>query len=124
MIPPPEYHPPYTYRTHSVGVRFSFLPAQLLPHWPIPVGLFVGISRQFVSTSGKYPGLVTSQGPVDHSPPGDVTTFEAGVNLEIRVYGRVSFRIEGHQLIPLGSTESDRMNKNRRAFTGGLSCTF
>jgi hypothetical protein len=124
MIPPPEYHPPYTYRTHSVGIRFSFMPAHLLPHWPIPVGLFIGISRQFISVSGEYPTFMTSQGPTGRPAPRNVTAFEAGVNLEIRVYGRVGIRIEGHQLILLGITESDRMDKNRRAFTGGLGWTF
>lgn len=124
MIPPPEYHPPYTYRTHNVGIRFSFMPAHLLPHWPIPVGLFVGISRQFISMSGEYPTFMTSQGPTERPAPRNVTAFEAGVNLEVRVFGPLAVRVEGHQLIPLGTTESDRMQKERRAFTGGLSCTF
>jgi hypothetical protein len=124
MIPPPEYSPAHVFRTHSIGVRFSFLPKNLLPHWPIPVGLFVGLSRQFISMSGKYPDFMTSQGPIEQFVPHDVTAFEAGVNLEVRVIGPVAVRLEGHQLIPLGSTESDRMNKNRRGFTGGLAWTF
>ncbi|MDP2885349.1 MAG: hypothetical protein Q8P51_10055, partial [Ignavibacteria bacterium] len=33
----------YSYRSHIVGARFNFLPAKLLPHWPIPIGFFTGV---------------------------------------------------------------------------------
>lgn len=115
-------HVTYSYSSHIVGARFNFFPAKLLPHWPLPIGIFTGVAHHFIS--GKYVSGSGFDGRPGQDLAGDATTFEIGLNAEVEVLGPIAVRVEVQQFVPLGSKEFDQLQKNRRAYKVGLALTF
>ena len=116
------------YSIHAVGARIAVLPVDLLPHWVIPLGVFVGAGYHAV-TYRNIRGLTSSgansqlpRTPADLSL--DVFALEAGLNLEVRIYGPVAFRGEVRQLIPLEDGYPDGMMESRRSVTAGVAYRF
>lgn len=112
------------YSSHAVGGRVQVRPEELLPHWVIPAGIFVGaayhaatyriVSRHvFVETASH--GQILRRDFAEH-----ILALEAGVNLEIRIIGSFGIRIEGRQSIPLSGQFPDSMMEERRSITGGI----
>ncbi len=112
----------YSYSSHIVGGRFNFLPAKLLPHWPLPVGIFAGVGHHFIS--GKYVGGFGLDGAPGQDFTVGATTLEIGLNAEADLLGPIAVRGEVQQFISFGDGEFDRLQKNRRAYKVGLAFTF
>lgn len=112
----------YSYSSHLLGARFNIFPGKLLPHWPLPVGVFTGLAHHFIS--GKYVGGFGLDGRPGRDFTRSGNTFEAGINAELEALGPIAVRGEIHQLFPLGNEWLDRMQKNRRAYTVGLAVHF
>jgi|GEM_PF-1912044 len=115
-------HVTYSYSSHIVGARFNFLPAKLLPHWPLLIGVFTGVAHHFIS--GKYVGGFGYDGKLGQNITDDATTIEIGLNANVQVLGPVAVRGEVQQFFPLGNEEFDQLQKNRRAYKVGLAFTF
>jgi hypothetical protein len=112
----------YSHSSHIVGVRFNLLPAKLLPHWPLPIGVFTGVAHHFIA--GRYVGGFGFVGRPGQDFTDDANTLEIGLNAEVDVLGPIAIRGEIQQFIPLGSDYLDRMQKSRRAYKVGLTFTF
>jgi hypothetical protein len=112
----------YSYSSHIVGARFSFLPAKLLDHWPLPIGIFAGTAHHFIAA--RYIGGFGLDGNPGHEFTADATTVELGLNAEVQVLGPIGIRGEIQQFIPLRSDYFDRLQKNRRVYKLGLAFTF
>lgn len=115
-------HVTYSYSSHIVGTRFNFLPAQLLHHGPLAIGVFTGLAHHFISR--KYVGGSGLDGRPGQDFAGNANTLEIGFNAEVEVLGPIAVRGEVQQFVPLGSEEFDRLQKNRRAYKVGLAFTF
>jgi len=112
----------YSYSSHIVGVRLTFLPAKLLPHWPLPVGVFSGFAHHFISR--RYVGGFGYDGKHGQDFADDANTVEIGLNAEVDVLGPIAIRGEVQQFIPLGNDYFSQMQKNRRAYKVGLAFRF
>ena len=109
----------YSSTSHIVGVRIALLPAEMLPHWPLPVGVFTGVGYHFIAR--KYIGGTGVDGRPGRNITGHATTVDLGVNVEFQIFGPVGIRGEIQQFIPPGSGDFDRSQINRRAFKVGIS---
>jgi hypothetical protein len=112
----------HSFSSHIVGARFNLLLANVLPHWPQPLGVFTGVAHHFIS--GTYIGGVGLDGKPGRDYSDGVTTLEIGVNAKVDLFGPIAIRAEAQQFVPLGTKEFDRAQKNRRAFKVGLALTF
>lgn len=112
----------YSYASHIVGSRLGFRPEEAAPHWLIPLDIFVGLSRHFVSAT--YIGGFSLDGREGKDFKQTFTTAEVGVNVHITIIGPLSVAAEVHQLIPFGNELFDRRKKDRRAYKGGLAISF
>lgn len=109
----------YSGQTHIVGARFAFLPAKVAPHWPLPIGVFLGIARHY--TSVRYIGGFGIDGNPGHDFTRSLNTFELGLNADFTIIGPIDIRGEIHQFFPLGERSIDRAQKGRRAYKVGLA---
>lgn len=112
----------YSGQTQIGGVRFTFLPAEVAPHWPLPVGIFAGVARHF--TAVTYVGGFGIDGKPGHDFAQTANTFEFGLNADFSLFGPFNVRAEIHQLFPLGNQYIDNLQKGRRAYKVGLAFTF
>lgn len=113
------------YSSHAAGVRFAVRPQFLLPHWAIPLGVFVGGAfhsvtyRRFGRWSG--PSIVYSQLPSSDPEDQWILGLEAGLFLEFHLIGPLGMQFEGRQMIPLDEGFPDGALAYRRSFTTGLT---
>jgi len=112
----------HSYSSHAVGVRFNVLPAELLAHLPLPIGVFAGGSHEFLSS--RYVGGHDYYGRPGNDYTEEVTTLEIGLNVEVEILSPLAIRGEIRQLLPLGDREVDQLQKGRRAYTIGVAAIF
>lgn len=107
----------YSYSSHIIGARVQVV----LPR--APLGVFVGISQHFIARTylggtNDFPGKPLT----DISA--NATTFELGLNGEVELCQPLALRLEVHQLFPLGDRPFEGVQKDRRAYTGGIAVKF
>jgi len=112
----------YSYNSHIVGTRLTLLLGKSSIKRPLQIGIFTGISHHFISV--KYIGGFGLDGRPGPDYTAGATTLEVGLNAEVQVLEPIGIRGGIHQFIALGSTEYDRMEKNRRAITVGIFFAF
>ncbi len=112
----------YSFSSHIIGARFNLLLAHVLPHWPLPLGVFAGVAHHFIS--GTYIGGFGLDGMPGRDYSDGVTTLELGLNAKADLFEPIAIRAEVQQFVPLGTKEFDRAQKNRRAYKIGLSLTL
>jgi hypothetical protein len=112
----------YSHASHIVGARFQFSPARILPHWPIPIGIFTGVAHHFITAT--YIGGFAYDGRPGHDFTADATTLEFGLNIEVEVFGPIIIRGEAQQYVGLGSKDFDRLQKDRRSYKVGFALLF
>ena len=109
----------YSNQSHITGFRFTFLPSQIAPEWPLPVGVFGGIAHHFMSAT--YVGGLGLDGKPGQDFTQGSSTFELGLNAHLSILGPIKIGGEVHQYFPLSDEYLDRTQKNRRAYKVGLT---
>ena len=114
-------------RSHIIGIRFSFLPVKLWENWTLPLGIFIGTSHHFISSKCvggfDFASNTCSSGYDDIT--GNSTTLEFGLmSSDLNLFGPLVLRGEIKQFIPLGDSQFDQFQKNRRAFNVSIGYKF
>lgn len=117
----------FSYRSHILGARITFLPKKLLDNWLLPFGVFVGAARHFISeqcVGGFDIGGSTCNEAHYRDSRYNIHTLEAGLSSEFRIGGAFKIRGKVYQFIPLGNSEMDRYQEKRRGYSVGLGFIF
>jgi hypothetical protein len=117
----------YSFNSHIVGTRFTFLPEKLFDNWLLPFGIFGGAAHHFISA--RCVGGVDFVGNTCNSDlyedfTGNINTLEVGLSTEVRIIGPLKIHGKVNQFIPLGDKEFDRRQKKRRIYKVGLVFSF
>jgi hypothetical protein len=110
--------PTYSYSSHILGVRITFLPAMAGKEMPVPVGIFAGIASHFIRA--RYVGGSDLMGNPGRDYSKTSTTAEIGVNAFVQLRRRLSVTAELQQYFRLESDSFGRRQTNRRAYKIGL----
>lgn len=113
----------YSFKSHIVGTRFTFLPNKLFNNWLLPFGIFAGAAHHFVSAScvGGFDFIGnTCSSDLYEDYTRNINTLEVGLSSEIHILGPLKIQGKVNQFFPLGDNEFDRRQKNRRAYKVGL----
>jgi hypothetical protein len=97
----------------------SFSLTHIDDNWIIPIEIFTGVAEHFIKAKEIVPTYSSVGIGSDYSKK--VTTIELGLSLPINIVGQWSILAEAQQYFPLGSSASDQMQRDRRAFKVGLS---
>ncbi len=108
----------YSFSSHIAGLRIIARPPVRRESWPLPVGLFAGISRHFISADNI--GGVDSLGKTGKDFTDTSNTFEIGVNVEIPVADRWVFRGEVQQYVPFSGDAYKDIQTSRRVYKVGV----
>jgi hypothetical protein len=108
----------YNYSGHVLGCRLSFSPVKVVEEWNIPIDAFVGVAEHFIKA--RYIGgeSLTGRGSTFSKT---ITTVELGLSLQIKIIEHLNALAEAQQYFPLGSSSSDQMQLDHRAYKVGLS---
>jgi len=112
----------YSSKSHIVGFRLAFFPADMAPEWTLPIGIFAGIAHHFVSI--HYIGGFGIDGKPGHDFSEYLNTFELGLNTDFSIIGPLGMRAEIHQFFPTAGKQIDKAQKGRRAYKVGLALQF
>jgi hypothetical protein len=118
----PSVVPVFSFKSHIAGVRVMFNPRKTSDNWPLPAGLFAGISRHFVTAEYLGDNAGTGIPPKDYHR--NSNTLEFGLNIEFPLWGLFSLRGEVHQFFPFTGDDFEELQKNRRAYTLGISAVL
>ncbi|HTK82873.1 MAG TPA: hypothetical protein VL633_11315 [Bacteroidota bacterium] len=99
---------------HNLGTRVTFYPGKLIDHWVLPIGLFGGISHQFIATNytdpqGYYP---------DYQMLTATNSIETGINAHVDVASSLQLCLQAERFFVLPGM------RNRQAYTAGLMYVF
>jgi hypothetical protein len=111
--------PIFSFSGHIVGLRMSFSLTHIDDNWIIPIEIFAGVAEHFIKAREIYPIYYSIRIGSDYSKT--ATTCELGLSLPINIIGSWSILAEAQQYFPLGSSVSDKMQRDRRAYKVGLS---
>jgi hypothetical protein len=109
----------YSYSGHIIGGCIEIIPADLLRHWPLPIGVVAGVAHQIVQR--KYVGGFGLDGSGGRDASETATAFEIGLTLHVRLAGPLSAAAETRRFLPLGSRDIDGLRLNQTAYTVGLA---
>ncbi len=117
----------FSYRSHILGARVTFLPTKLLDDWLLPFGVFVGTARHFITEQcvGGYDfaGNTCNKAQYQDSRH-NIHTLETGLSSEFGIWGPLKIRGKIYQFIPLGNSEMDRSHKKQRGYSVGVGFVF
>lgn len=107
----------YSFSSHIAGIRFIARPAEIRDDWPLPVGLFAGVSRHFISAEYIGGGANGNTGK-DFSDTSN--TFEIGLNVEYPLNDFLVLRGEVQQYVPFSGDDYKEIQTSRRAYKIGI----
>lgn len=125
----------YSYSSHIAGARLTFLPGKLFEDILLPFGVFAGMAQHFISSKcydnrdafSQLPGeTYTCENTLafQNSDGQRITTLEAGLSTEIRIYGPIQLQGKLFRYFPVGSSDELRYRNNRWVYSAGLSILF
>ena len=102
----PQTYPSSRLKSHIAGARILFSPRKTSDNWPLPAGLFAGVSRHFVTAEYLGGAVETGIPPKDYHR--NSNTFEFGLNLEFPLRWPFSLRGKVRQFFPFPGDDERR----------------
>ncbi len=112
----------YSQTGHLLSIRIGFHPQLADEHWPIPVTVFGGFSHHIVKS--KYISYMDFVGPRGLDSSENSTTAHVGLAVTVSIVDMFSLITEAQQFVPLGNSEIDQAQRDRRAFKIGVLVMF
>ncbi len=115
-------YPTYSFKGGIAGFRVMFKPSKMSDNWPLPAGLFAGVSRHFITMD--YVGGGDPLASIPKTYDDTSNTFEFGLNITYPLYSVFTLRGEVRQFVPFSGDDFEEVQKSRRAYTVGVSASF
>ncbi len=112
----------YSQRGHILTARIGVRPRVLAPHLPIPISFFVGVAQHISWTT--YIGGTDLGGHHGTNSTDRTTSGLFGLDISVPIVAHLNLDAEGLQFVPFGNNPIDYVQKNRRAFTLGITVLF